>query len=73
MTKNRRRIEKMQTTLMKLIAQLESCKLILDDIEKANSPPTEIFVNYEVCPECGADLETDTKFKGYCPGCGWEE
>jgi hypothetical protein len=32
--KSRRRIEKMQTTLMKLVAQLESCKLLLDDIQQ---------------------------------------
>jgi hypothetical protein len=29
----RRRIERLQGTLMKLVAQLESCKLIMDDIQ----------------------------------------
>lgn len=30
----RRRLERMQATLLKLVAQLESCKLLLDDIRK---------------------------------------
>jgi hypothetical protein len=30
----RRRLERLQTTLMKLVAQIESCKLMIDDIEK---------------------------------------
>lgn len=33
MKSNRRRIEAMQGTLMKLIGQLETCKFILDDIK----------------------------------------
>lgn len=35
----RRRIEKMQTTLMKLVAQLESCKLLLDDLRSEQEQP----------------------------------
>jgi len=30
----RRRLERLQITLLKLVAQIESCKLIMDDIQK---------------------------------------
>ena len=39
----RRRLEKLQGTLMKLVANLESCKLLLDDI--SNLPNTQNITN----------------------------
>jgi len=42
MTKTpRRRLERMQGTLMKMVAQLESCKMMMDDTDSYRAEPEQ--------------------------------